>query len=320
MLDCILVGDVMMDIVLRADHKILSALNLEGTNYFKESLVQPGGCGNVAASTSYLGGRVALIGRAGDDSYGIGYVRDLKSRKIIPKVNLDRSSSTGVTVSIVEPGGHRTMLVSRGANDSLTKVEARKHFNELGRSKFVYLSGYSLANLPQREAILETAQRVHNRAESTIVFDAASLNLIRNNRRLFTTVIESCDILCANLDEAIVLADKIGVPDYVRNKSKNGRTVIVKMGANGCLLGKDGRTVKISGYPVNSVDTTGAGDAFLGSVIYCLSRDIELVKAASYANWFASHITTGLGPRHFPARATASRMLKRIGGNNRETR
>lgn len=309
----------MMDVVLRADHKILGALNLEGTNYFKESLVQPGGCGNVAASTSYLGGRVALIGRAGDDVYGTGYIRDLKSRKIIPKINLDKSSSTGVTISIVEPGGHRTMLVSRGANDKLTADEARKHFEKLGPSKFVYVSGYSLANSPQRDAILEIARRAHHGAESIVVFDAASLNLIRSHRRLFASVIESCDILCANLDEANVLADRLTVADYVRNKSKSGRIVIVKMGANGCLLGKDGETIKISGYRVNSVDTTGAGDAFLGSLLYCLSRNVELEKAASYGNWFASHITTGLGPRHFPPRDRAARILKQI-RSNKETR
>src|SRR5713226_1461077 len=115
MLDCILVGDVMMDVVLRTDHRILSGLNIEGTNYFTESIVQPGGSGNVAAAINHLGGHAALIGRAGDDPYGRVYIQDLQSRGVQSRINLDTSLSTGVAVSLVEPGGHRTLLVGRGA-------------------------------------------------------------------------------------------------------------------------------------------------------------------------------------------------------------
>lgn len=311
MLDCILVGDIMMDVVLRTPHRILSGLNIEGTNYFTESIVEPGGSGNVAAAINHLGGQTALIGRAGDDPYGRVYIQDLESRGVQSRINLDTSRSTGVTVSLVEPGGHRTLLVARGANDELTTDEVRGHFDKLESSKFVYLTGYSLANLPQQAAVLRAAKIASHR-KAIVVFDPASSNLARSLPKIFASAVDSCDLLCANLDETSVLADTLTPLDYARSISKKGKTVIVKMGAKGCLLAKDGKSIEIPGFSVRSIDTTGAGDAFLGSMLCCLSQGMDHEKAASFGNWFASHITVGLGPRHFPAKDNATAMLSKI--------
>jgi sugar/nucleoside kinase (ribokinase family) len=115
----------------------------------------------------------------------------------------------------------------------------------------------------------------------------------------FAEAVKLSHFLCANLDEATILAGTVSVPEYARRESKNGRLIIVKMGARGCLVAKDGKTIEIPGFNVNAVDTTGAGDAFLGSVLYGLARGITVEKSALFANWFASHITSGIGARHF---------------------
>ncbi len=299
----------MMDIVLKSDQPIVNALEVDGTNYFHSSRIVPGGSGNVAAALSYLGAKVALIGKVGDDVYGRAYVRDLESLNISPAIEFDNSLSTGFTVSLVESEGHRTMLVSRGANDHLTPLELKKHLRHLGPAKFVYMSGYSLLNLPQREAVLE-AGRIGHDSGSQIVFDPGSSNLIKSLSDVFEQAIESCDVLCANLAESKVLAHGLDVAEYAKFLSRRGKKVIVKVGREGCLVSTAGHLASVPGVPATAVDTTGAGDAFLGALLYCLSLDLNLTHSASFANWFAARKIEGLGPRHFPSREDSGAMLK----------
>ena len=300
----------MVDVILRSDHRILTGLNIDGTNYFSESHIEPGGSGNIAAAISHLGGKAALIGKAGEDVYGKAYVEDLQKLGITTKVILDPHADTGVVISLVEPGGHRTMLVTRGANDKLAPDETRKCLAELGAARFLYISGYSLLNSPQRESVLEAA-KVARAKVVTVVFDVASSNLVHTHRDVFERAVDSCDILCANLDETKALAARDDFSEYAKRQSKKGKIVIVKMGPKGCMISREGETREVSGFHVNPVDTTGAGDAFLGALLYAISRGINLEKAASFGNWFASGITVGLGPRHFPSKADSLAFLAR---------
>jgi sugar/nucleoside kinase (ribokinase family) len=302
----------MIDLVLRSDQKMVNTLEADGTNYFDSSRVVPGGSGNVAAALSHLGAKVGMIGKAGDDVYGRAYLKDLEAMRILPRIEFDNSVSTGFTVSLVESEGHRTMLVARGANDNLTSTELKKHLLDLGPAKFVYLSGYSLFNMPQREAILE-AGRIGHETGSQVVFDPGSSNLIRGVPEVFEQAINSCDILCANLAESKVLADGIDVSEYVKLLSQKGKNVIIKIGREGCLVSIAGKVSKVAGLPTTAIDTTGAGDCFLGALLYCLSLDYDPLQSASFANWFAARKIEGLGPRHFPSKEDADEFLKYIG-------
>jgi sugar/nucleoside kinase (ribokinase family) len=309
--DFIVVGDVMMDVVLKSDRKIVNALKVGGTNYFVSSQIVPGGCGNIGAAISHLGGKTALIGKAGQDAYGRVYLQDLESRGIVARLEFDRSVSTGLAVSLVEPEGHRTMLVSRGANDNLTMQEVASHLRELGHAEFLYVSGYSLVSCPQRDAVQE-AVRLGRDLGMRIAFDPGSANLIRSFREVFEQVVESCDILCANAEEAEVLADGLKISEYVRLLSRKDKLVVVKTGSKGCLVVVGGKLSSLPGVEANCVDTTGAGDAFLGALLYSLSIDLDLTDSASFANWFAARKTEGLGPRHFPSREDAGSILRSI--------
>ena len=311
MLDCVVVGDVMMDLILKSDRKIVNDLEFEGTNYFSSSQVVPGGSGNVAAALSHLGGTAALIGKAGHDAYGSAYVNDLESLHILARIEYDNTVSTGFAVSIVEPGGHRTLLVSRGANDRLTPEEARRNLLQLEPAKFVYLSGYSLFNSPQREAILESG-RFAKENGSRVVFDPGSSNLVKSLPQVFENAVDQCDILCANQSEARVLAQGLDESEYARLRSRDGKDVIIKTGPEGCIVSSSGTLSKLPGVHSNSLDTTGAGDAFLGALIQCLASGHDIKQAASFANWFAARTTEGLGPRHFPRKDDANQMLKSL--------
>lgn len=300
-----------MDVVLKSDRKMVNALEVDGTNYFASSQIVPGGSGNIAAAISHLGGKSALIGKAGRDAYGRAYLQDLESRGILARLEFDDSVSTGLAVSLVEPEGHRTMLVSRGANDNLTAQEVVSHLQELGHAKFLYVPGYSLVSSPQREAVQEAARR--GRALGMrVVFDPGSANLIKSFREVFEQALESCDIFCATTEEIQVLAAARQISEYMRLLSRRHKLVVVKTGSQGCLLAMEGELSSLVGVQANCVDTTGAGDAFLGALLYALSIDLDLTDSASFANWFAARNTEGLGPRQFPSREEARLFLKSL--------
>jgi sugar/nucleoside kinase (ribokinase family) len=309
--DFVVVGDVMMDIVLKSDRKMVNELKVEGTNYFMSSEIVPGGSGNVAAAISHLGGKTAMIGKAGHDAYGRVYLQDLESRGVVARLEFDGSVSTGLAVSLVEPEGHRTMLVSRGANDHLTVQEVTSHLRELGHAKFLYFSGYSLVSSPQRDAVMEAA-RLGRELGMKVVFDPGSANLIKSFREVFEQALESCDILCANTEEAEVLANGRKVSEYVTLLSRMGKLVVVKTGPKGCFVAAGGKLLSLPAERANCVDTTGAGDAFLGALLYSLSIDLGLTDSASFANWFAARKTEGLGPRHFPGMEASGLFLKSL--------
>jgi len=98
----------------------------------------------------------------------------------------------------------------------------------------------------------------------------------------------------------------------VRQLSRKHKLVVVKTGSQGCLLAMEGKLSSLVGVKANCVDTTGAGDAFLGALLYSLSIDLDFGDSASFANWFAARKTEGLGPRQFPGREDARLFLKSL--------
>ena len=303
-----------MDVVLKSKRTVFDSLNLEGTNYFAECSVAPGGSGNLSTAITWLGGKSAFVGKAGRDFYGKAYHDDLVSRGVRSKVLFDRLSHTGLAVCLVDGRGRRTMFVSRGANDMMTSREALEAVSQLGSSHFIYLSGYSLEKSPQRDAVAKAAFASRAR-RSVIVFDPGSSNLVLGQPKFFKRIVDECDILCANLHEARALAGGKAIRHYARALSERGKLVLVKLGPRGCLLAERGSTKGIGGVKSRPVDTTGAGDAFLAAFLYALSRGHSSIVSGSFANWFAAKKTEGLGARNFPphtrARAQLARLAKR---------
>ncbi len=141
------------------------------------------------------------------------------------------------------------------------------------------------------------------------MFDPGSLNLVTSLPGVMEKAIESCDILCANLAESKLLANGLEVSEYARLLSRNGTVVVIKTGPQGCLISTRGDLTNVPGVPSTSLDTTGAGDAFLGAFLYCLSLDCDVIQSGSFANWFAARTIEGLGPRHFPAKEETTKRL-----------
>ncbi len=276
----------------------------------------PGGGFNVMAAAARQGLPVAYGGARGTGPFAT-VARQALAREGIavilpPKASLD----TGFVLAMVEPGGERTFLTSRGAEATLTTADL-----DLVRPAprdAIYLSGYSLAHDSNRAAILGWLARLDD--GHTVFFDPGPL-AGSIPAEVLTAVLRRVDWLTCNAREAAilagtpdpraaaaVLAGRVGLPDWP------GRSlVLVRVGPDGCLIGRrDAGIVHVPGFPVDVIDTNGAGDAHSGAFIAALAAGEDEVAAARSANAAAALSVTRRGPATAPTRKELASFLATV--------
>jgi len=277
-------------------------------NFAKPAL---GGIGNVAVGLQTLGCKTAVVGKAGDDFFGRFYLQDLKGNGVITKILLDEDFPTGLILVYLENGKERSFLVFRGANDKLSIDEIDKSTNLIKKSDYVYFSGFSLVNDPQRSAILRAID-LAKRYNKKIVFDPGAFNLIESEKPLFSKLSNLCDVFSPNLEEARAITNLTDLSDVIKKLRETIPLTALKLDQNGCVLVTKDRIIKVPRYKSNCIDPTGAGDAFTAGVIYGLTHKIPLDSTAQLANWYASQVISRIGPRSFPKKSNIKHFLKRL--------
>jgi ribokinase len=223
-----------------------------------------GGAGaNVAAHLARLGIRVTLVGCIGDDAPGAGLTAELRAAGVGLVLRTVAGTATGTIVSLVEPGGQRSMLADRGANlalrpDDVPAPVAGGH---------LHLSGYTLLDDGPRAAGL-AALEAAVAAGCTVSLDPASTGPLTRygvDRWLADTAVAT--LLLPNADEARLLTGCTDVAAAARTLAGRHRVVAVSLGAEGALWASDDVLVHRPAHPTEVVDTTGAGDAFAAGLL-----------------------------------------------------
>lgn len=308
--DCTVVGDVFLDVILKFKHGGMQFVR-GGTSYVDFAKAVLGGSGNVAVGLSSLGGKTAFVGKAGNDFFGKLYKRDLKKKKVVPKMFFDQDSPTGLLLALVEDGKQRSFLVFRGANDKLSTGEIEKETDLFQRSRYVYFSGYSLVNDPQRSAVLRAVE-LARRFEAKVVFDPGAYNIIRSRREYFLKLLDLCDIFSPNLEEAQAITNAANVEEIISQLRNKVPLTALKCGANGSILISRKNVVKVPGFRVKVLDPTGAGDAFTAGLIYGLVHALPLESSGKLANWVAAEVGAHIGSRGFPSKSRSDRFLTEL--------
>jgi ribokinase len=241
---------------------------------------------NQAVAARLCGAEVAMVARVGDDMFGEATIQNFKSFGIdTSKVLITPGVSTGVAPIFVESSGQNRILVVKGANDRLTPDDVYDAKDVILRSDKVVL-GLEIPLLTSIKAL----QFAKEHGIQTI-FNPAPAQVLDLKEAGFA------DYVIPNETEAEILS---GMP--VRNleearlccrKLLEGglSRVIITLGANGSLFGEE----HVPGFPVEAVDTTGAGDAFIGSLAVFLSSGYSELEAISRANLYAALSTLAIG-------------------------
>jgi len=299
-------GTVVADVVLG-----MPALPPRGGDVLASvATVTAGGGFNVLAAAARQGMPAAYGG-----AHGTGPLADLTRAALAaegiavllpPAPGLD----TGFVITLVEPGGERTFVTSPGAEARLTEealaaVTARPQDT-------VYLSGYALAHDANRAALLGWLPGLP--AEARLVFDPGPLGA-QVPAAALDQVERRADWWAGNAAEATARTGE-ATPEtaalaLVRRTGRAG--VLVRTGPDGCLLagqgaGRDG-LIRVPGFAVAAVDTTGAGDAHTGVFLAALAAGLDPAAAARRANAAAAISVTRPGPATAPTVGALNRFL-----------
>jgi ribokinase len=245
---------------------------------------------NQAVAARLCGADVFMVARVGSDLFGPATIENFRKQGIdATYVKQVQGVSSGVAPIFVEPSGQNRILVVKGANDAIKPVDVDAAEDMLKSVDCIVL---------QFEIPIETVYytiafaRKHgircilNPAPAQAVEMAAlnELDYFIPNEHEAETITGAA---VKTVDDAMNCAAKL--------LASGIRRVIVTLGANGALLAGREATEHVAAFPVNCIDSTGAGDAFIGSFAVFLGEGIAEKEAVRRANLYAALSTTGVG-------------------------
>jgi len=272
---------------------------------------RPGGKGaNQAAAAARAGAATWFVGAVGADPDGAGQVAELESAGVTTAhVRAVEGVPTGTAFISVTPDGENSIVVAAGANDELRPEDVTSTLTRLA--------------VPGTIAVLQTevpGQVIDAAARACL---AQGARFVLNNGPvavLRPATLAGADPIVVNEHEAAELCgtspatSRTELAREVRDVT-GARSVIVTLGADGALIAATGLDAAIAAPSVQVVDTTGAGDAFAGTLAARLALGDDLAAAASKAvdaaslavTWPGARPATGApeGGRTVPARAGA---------------
>jgi sugar/nucleoside kinase (ribokinase family) len=255
----VVVGDVATDVVV-----VLSGEPAPGSDRPASIRSRGGGAGaNVAVHLARLGMPVSLAGCVGDDAAAAGLRVELTAAGVQLALRTVPGAATGTVVSLVEPGGQRSMLADRGANLDLTPDDVPA----VPPGGHLHLSGYTLLDPGPRAAGL-AAMAAAVDAGCTVSVDPASTGPLRDygvDRWLADTA--AATVLLPNADEARLLTGCADAIDAARALAARHPVVAVSLGADGAVWAAGTTLVHRPAHPTEVLDTTGAGDAFAAGLL-----------------------------------------------------
>jgi sugar/nucleoside kinase (ribokinase family) len=286
-----------INVVLTAPLPLLA----ERTNVASRMSLVPGGGANTLFAASRLGLDIVPLGVVGNDNFGRIIIEGYEQERV-SVLGLERRegyNTLGVIVLNGPDGKHGYASMLSGSFVRTVDTEAL-----LTESRAVYLSGYMYAAPETQDQTMDFMQQARS-FNKTIFFDPGPLEL---DPGLVEKTFALSDVLALNENEASRWTGISGIEDAARNLAARCRgTVVIKSGEKGCYIFDGGAGRWHRGFEVSVLDTTGAGDVFLGAFMRGYIDGWDLDSAAILAN--AAGAVTAAKQGTGPAIATADEIL-----------
>lgn len=271
----IVFGSLNMDLSMVCGRLPRTGETIMGSGFFTNA---GGKGGNQAVAASRAGAQTVMLARVGDDAFGDPLVEGLQKAGVdCSYVRKAAGYSTG-TAMIIRSDGENRIIVDPGANYALGPTEACKLLEAVAEPEDVLLTQLE-CDFRATEAVLGKA---HELGLYTVLNAAPG-------RKLPDEILRGLDLLCVNETECeaisgIIPADRWRAKEALRYFAAKGvHNTIVTVGKHGSMGLVEGEFVTVPAFRVASVDTTGAGDAYLGAVAAELSRGNELADGMRIA-------------------------------------
>ncbi|AXN30844.1 aminoimidazole riboside kinase [Vibrio coralliilyticus] len=265
----------------------------------------PGGApANVAVAIARLGGDAAFIGRVGQDPLGRFMQQTLKQEQVDTQMMiLDEAQRTSTVIVDLDDSGERsfTFMVKPSADQFLESSD----LPTFTQGQWLHVCSIALANEPSRSSTLEAMRQI-KAAGGYVSFDPNLREEVWANPEELKPVVREAialaDVVKFSDDELLFLTGSDTLEQGVEAlKPFKNTLVLITQGAKGALVLFEKTQQLIASQAVSPVDTTGAGDAFVGGLLAKLSQyndwqQLEVIKSAvKWANGCGALATTQKG-------------------------
>ncbi|MFY7112776.1 aminoimidazole riboside kinase [Enterobacter cloacae complex sp. SHL020] len=260
----------------------------------------PGGApANVAVGIARLGGQSAFIGRVGDDPFGRFMAKTLADEKVdVKSMRLDPAHRTSTVVVDLDDHGERsfTFMVRPSADLFLESAD----LPTFSAGEWLHVCSIALSAEPSRSTTFE-AMAVVREAGGYVSFDPnirPDLWPDENElRRCLEQALQSADVVKLSVEELAFLTGnlEVNVGLHALMARCPARLVLVTQGKEGVIAWHQGTVKHYPATPVECVDTTGAGDAFVAGLLYGLAAGQDLTPVIALAQRCGALATTAKG-------------------------
>ena len=273
----LVIGSINKDLVINAPRFPKEGETILGKDFYTGN----GGKGaNQSVAIAKLGGDISILGAVGDDNFGKNLSDSLSSNKVnIDNLIIKKNVSTGIAFITVIESGANNIIVSQGANALITKEDIEEEL----------INKYDIIVM-QLEIPLEIAKysaKISKKLNKIVVLNPSPA--IKLDKEFLSYI----DILIPNETEINI----IGGIDYVFDCGV--KNIILTLGKKGCeLITKENNKINrktFNAYNVEVVDTTAAGDSFLGGIVRMLAEDKTIEEAIIFAMKVANITVTRKG-------------------------
>jgi len=299
------VGSINMDLIIRSPRIPKPGETIIGSSF----LTAPGGKGaNQSVAAARAGGRVYHVGRVGKDEFGGVLLSKMSADNVnCGNILVDKKHATGVALIVVEDSGENSIVVASGANMQVSPKDVDNLKDLISSAEVLLLQ----LEIPIDTVVL--AASIAHQSGCRVVLNPAPA------QSLPPELLQNVDILIPNESETNMLT---GLPVDAQTQLESAAlklldsgiaTIIITLGERGAQLIQRDRSTLIPPFEVNPVDTTAAGDAFVGAFAAALAGGESMEQAVLWGNAAGALAATKLGAQpSLPRREELNRMLQEI--------
>jgi len=303
----VIFGSINMDLAIATPRLPLPGETITATNF----ATAPGGKGaNQAVAASRLGVNTHMVGRIGSDSFGEKLLESLATAGVETRgVLISDRSSSGVAVIAVGGGGENSIIVVPGANGEIDKKDSDR-LKDLLPGKTALLLQLEIP----LEAVINAA-KIAKEIGVKVILDPAPFR-----EDIPAELYQLIDIITPNEIEASQLVGfPVNNPETAKKAAQELRRrgvkiAIVKLGARGVICVSENQTLFIPAFPVETVYTVAAGDAFNGGLVAALDKPLSLREAVKWGAVAGALCATKSGAQSaMPDKETFENFLSKLG-------
>lgn len=272
------IGSINLDRTIRVKEMAKPGETIHASEVFSAG----GGKGaNQAVAAKRSGAKTAFIGAVGNDDAG----KTMRELLGYEEINLDGIAeldkvATGQAYIVVDEKGENSIMIHAGANGKITPEHVVEHADLIKESDFVIAQFES-----DLASTIKAFEVAHQAGVKTILNPAPAMRTVPEE------LLKTTDVIAPNETETEILTGIKVVDEKSMQKAADKlhalgiKVVLITIGSKGSFYSMDGQSVIVPAFKVNAVDTTAAGDTFIGALSTVLKPDFSnLVEAITYGN------------------------------------